>query len=143
MIKVTNLVSGYNVEVDILHGIDLQVGEGEIVTILGPNGCGKSTLLKTIAGFIIPRQGEVVICGKAAHDVPVHLKVTEHSVGFVPQTDNVFSTLTVRENILLGGRMLPKSEQASRLSELLEMYPVLEKKINDRAASMSGGERQL
>lgn len=143
MIKVTNLVAGYTAEVDILHGIDLQVDEGEIVTILGPNGCGKSTLLKTIAGFIIPKKGEISINGRAAHDVPVHRKVTEYSVGFVPQTDNVFSNLTVKENILLGGRMLSKQEQVDRLAEVIQMYPVLEKKINDRAASMSGGERQL
>lgn len=143
MIEVSNIVAGYTPEIDILHGIDLTVAKGQIVTILGPNGCGKSTLLKTIAGFLIPRKGVVRLAGQEIQHVPMYRKVAECGVGFVPQTDNVFRSLSVKENILLGGRRLPKALQQERLESLVQDYPVLGRKINDKAAALSGGERQI
>lgn len=143
MMQVTGLVAGYSADVDILHGIDMVVKEGEIVTILGPNGCGKSTLLKTIAGFLRPKKGTIKLADDYVQDIPTHRKVVECGIGFVPQTDNVFSTLSVRENMLLGGRTLPKAKQDERMETLVEEYPVLRKKLNDKAGSLSGGERQI
>lgn len=143
MIEVNNVVAGYTPEVDILRGMTLHANHAEIVTLLGPNGCGKSTLLKTIAGFLLPRTGSVTIDGKDVSREPVHHKVRHGGVGFVPQTDNVFSALSVRENLLIGGQFLPEREVRARVEELCELYPVLRRKLNAPAASMSGGERQI
>lgn len=106
MIDVRDLVAGYTADIDILHGVSLSVGPVDIVTILGPNGCGKSTLLKAIAGFVLPRAGTVTMHGRDIARVPVHRKIREHDIGFVPQTDNVFGALTVRENLMLGGHAM-------------------------------------
>ncbi|REE93489.1 ABC transporter ATP-binding protein [Cupriavidus plantarum] len=143
MIEVNNVVAGYTPEIDILRGMTLHANHAEIVTLLGPNGCGKSTLLKTIAGFLLPRTGSVTIDGKDVSREPVHHKVRHGGVGFVPQTDNVFSALSVRENLLIGGQFLPEREVRARVEELCELYPVLRRKLNAPAASMSGGERQI
>ena len=143
MIEIDNVVAGYMPEVDILKGVSLQAGTNEIVTLLGPNGCGKSTLLKTIAGFLRPRSGRVLLDGADVSQVLVHRKIQTLSVGFVPQTENVFSTLTVRENLQVGGNFLGDAACAQRIEELCALYPLLKRKYNDPAASLSGGERQI
>lgn len=143
MIEVENVVAGYSAEVDILRGMTLHARHAEIVTLLGPNGCGKSTLLKTIAGFLLPREGSIVIDGKDVSREPVHHKVRHGGVGFVPQTENVFSALSVRENLQIGGQFLPDAEVAARIEELCTLYPVLRRKLGAPAASLSGGERQI
>lgn len=143
MIAIDNVVAGYTPEVDILKGVSLQAGTNEIVTLLGPNGCGKSTLLKTIAGFLRPRSGRVLLDGADVSQVLVHRKIQTLSVGFVPQTENVFSTLTVRENLQVGGNFLGDAACAQRIEELCALYPLLKRKYNDPAASLSGGERQI
>ena len=138
-----DVVAGYSAEVDILRGISLHVNPSEIVCILGPNGCGKSTLLKTIAGFLRPRSGGIHIRGQDVGRVPVHRKVRSGTLGFVPQTDNVFGSLTAWENLALGGQFMAREACAQRIDELCETYPVLKRKLNAPAASMSGGERQV
>lgn len=143
MIVVEGLRAGYGDGPDILHALDLRVAAGEIVTILGPNGCGKSTLLKAIGGFVPPRAGNVYINARDATSVPVHRRVREHHVGFVPQTDNVFTTLSVADNILLGARFLVQSQRRERFAALMESYPSLANKRDRRASALSGGERQL
>lgn len=143
MISVRNVVAGYSRDVDILRGISLTAGELEIVTILGPNGCGKSTLLKAIAGFLLPREGSIEVMGIDVGQVPVFRKIREHRIGFVPQTDNVFGTLSVRENLALGGQLLPERDREARLEQLYDTYPVLRRKSSARASSLSGGERQI
>jgi branched-chain amino acid transport system ATP-binding protein len=143
MIEVENVRAGYGDGPDILNGISLKANPARIVTILGPNGCGKSTLLKCIAGFVPPRSGEVRMSGEKATHLPVYEKVRNYHVGFVPQTDNVFATMTVSENILLGGRLMEKADREQRFEELLQQYPSLAAKKNRRASALSGGERQL
>ncbi|SAL51599.1 ABC transporter ATP-binding protein [Caballeronia concitans] len=143
MITVSNVVAGYSRDVDILRGVSLAAKELEIVTILGPNGCGKSTLLKTVAGFLMPRKGAVHLDGIDVGQVSVHRKVRAHRIGFVPQTDNVFGALTVWENLALGGQFMPERERNARLDELYASYPILKTKRTARAASLSGGERQI
>ena len=143
MIVVENAVAGYTPEVDILRGMSVRAGEAEIVTLLGPNGCGKSTLLKTIAGYLVPRSGRVLLQGRDVSALPVHQKIQHQSLGFVPQTENVFAALTIRENLQVGGHHLPEPQVRRRIEELCEHYPVLKRKLNDPAASMSGGERQI
>jgi branched-chain amino acid transport system ATP-binding protein len=143
MIRVDNVIAGYTRDVDILRGVSLVMKEPEIVTILGPNGCGKSTLLKTVAGFLMPRSGAVQFDGIDVGHVPVHRKIREHRIGFVPQTDNVFGPLTVWENLALGGQFMAERERAERIDVLCASYPVLQRKRAARASSLSGGERQI
>ena len=142
-LAVEQVVAGYTRDVDILNGVSIDLQQGEIVTILGPNGCGKSTLLKTVAGFLSPRLGRVTFGGSDVSRVPVHRKIREHAVGFVPQTDNVFGPLSVRENLLLGGQFLSPRHRSDRLGEMFDNYPVLARKRDAPAASLSGGERQI
>lgn len=142
-IEVRDVVAGYSAEVDILRGISLQVMPREIVCILGPNGCGKSTLLKTVAGFLRPRRGSIHIQDQDVGQIPVHRKVREGTLGFVPQTENVFGSLTTWENLALGGQFMAKADCAQRIEELCAIYPVLTRKMNAPAASLSGGERQV
>jgi branched-chain amino acid transport system ATP-binding protein len=143
MIEVTEVRAGYGDGPDILNGISLTAEPGRIVTILGPNGCGKSTLLKCIAGFVRPRAGHIRMSGEAVTGVPTYLKVRNHRVGFVPQTDNVFASMTVAENIMLGGRLMERRDRERRFDTLLGQYPSLASKKNRRASALSGGERQL
>ncbi|WP_321914376.1 MULTISPECIES: ABC transporter ATP-binding protein [unclassified Paraburkholderia] len=143
MIAVNNVVAGYTREVDILRGISIHARQLEIVTILGPNGCGKSTLLKTVAGFLLPRQGTVTLGDIDIGQVPVHKKIRKHEIGFVPQTDNVFGALSVWENLMLGGQFMQEKDRRERLDALCDAYPVLKRKLRARASSLSGGERQI
>jgi branched-chain amino acid transport system ATP-binding protein len=143
MIEVHDVRAGYGDGPDILHGISMQAHAGEIVCILGPNGCGKSTLLKCIAGFVTPRAGRVVMAGQEVASVPAHCKMRDHRVGFVPQTDNVFASMSIYENVLLGTRFLPRAMQAARAQEALGAYPQLAARSASKASALSGGERQL
>ncbi len=143
MIEVQDVVAGYTRDVDILRGISLHAGKAEIVTLLGPNGCGKSTLLKTIAGYLKPREGRVMLGEKDISRFPVHEKILRHGLGFVPQTENVFTALSVRENLQVGGNALNKDACEDRIRILCQHYPVLGRKLQAPAASLSGGERQI
>jgi len=143
MITINDVVAGYTPGVDILQGISLDVAQAEIVTLLGPNGCGKSTLLKCIAGFLPPRQGEVRLNGEETGAIPIHRKVRECSLGFVPQLDNVFNCLSVAENLQTGGQFLPPVKRKLRMEQLCEIYPLLRKKWQAPASALSGGERQI
>lgn len=143
MIEIENVIAGYTPEVDILKGLTLHASKAEIVTLLGPNGCGKSTLLKTIAGFLLPRSGRVMLEGADVSRQSVHHKVRHGGVGFVPQTENVFSALSIRENLQVGGHHMARRDAQARVAELCALYPVLRKKLDALAASMSGGERQI
>ncbi|MFN8683162.1 ABC transporter ATP-binding protein [Paracoccus sp. P2] len=143
MIDVSNVVAGYGDGPAILHGISLNAKGREIVTILGPNGCGKSTLLKTVGGFVKPREGRVSIDGKDLTTVPANEKVRAHRMGFVPQSDNVFPSLTVAENIMLGARFLPAARRQDAFDAQMTAYPSLASKVGRKASALSGGERQL
>ncbi|WP_092945944.1 ABC transporter ATP-binding protein [Roseateles sp. YR242] len=143
MIVVDEAVAGYTPDVDILRGMSVRARQDEIVTLLGPNGCGKSTLLKTIAGYLTPRSGRVLLEGQDVSSLPVHRKIQQTGLGFVPQTENVFTSLSIRENLQVGGHHLPERAVRERMEELCQHYPVLKRKFKDPAASMSGGERQI
>jgi len=132
MIEVKDVVAGYNAEVDILRGMTLHAEQKEIVTLLGPNGCGKSTLLKTIAGYLLPRKGQVLLQGQDVSRVPVHQKVRRCRLGFVPQTDTVFASLSIRENHHVGEYYQSKEDNQrcigpclmSELTTVLGIIPV-------------------
>ena len=136
-----DLVAGYIPEVNILNGCDLEVRAGEFVGIIGPNGAGKSTLLKAILGMCKIRSGSItlngqVITGRKAHElVPL-------GVGYVPQTKNVFPSLTVKENLEMGCFLKP-SVFKERFAYVAEMFPKLADRAAQRAGALSGGERQM
>ena len=141
VVDVVDVVAGYVTEVDILNGSNLTVGEGEFVGIIGPNGAGKSTLLKAILGMVPIRSGTVrlhgdVITGQKAH------QLVERGVGFVPQTRNVFTTMTVRENLEMGSFLRP-TLFSSQLEYVTTLFPQLVNRLDQRAGSLSGGERQM
>ncbi len=143
MISLREISAGYTPGIDILKSISIDVGRAEIVTLLGPNGCGKSTLLKCIAGFLRPRSGQMLLDGSEIGALPVHLKVRHCALGFVPQTDNVFTNLSVRENLLIGGQFMREPSRRQRMDALCDLYPMLGRKFNQPAAALSGGERQI
>jgi branched-chain amino acid transport system ATP-binding protein len=142
-IVVRDVVAGYVPDVPILNGISLEVADRSIVTILGPNGSGKSTLLKAVMGYVSITSGEVLVDDSSMRGVPVHQRAIGHGVAYVPQSDNVFGPLTVRENLELGGARLPRRQRRARAEELLETYPRLGERLRQRADSQSGGERQM
>jgi branched-chain amino acid transport system ATP-binding protein len=141
IIECTDLVAGYVPGVNILNGCDLVVASGEFVGIIGPNGAGKSTLMKAVLGLVTVRSGSVKldgadITGQAAH------KLVQRGVGFVPQTNNVFPSLTVRENLEMGCFVKPKTF-SDRYEVVTGLFPRLAERADQKASSLSGGERQM
>ena len=140
MLATEDLVAGYVPEVDILTGVTITVDEGEIVTVIGPNGAGKSTLVKAIFGLLGPRQGRVLFRGDELGGLKPHA-ITRRGLSYVPQLDNVFPSLTVRENLEMGA--LDPSRADERIGRLFELFPRLGERPRQTAGSMSGGERQM
>jgi branched-chain amino acid transport system ATP-binding protein len=141
VIEARDVVAGYVPEVDILNGCDLTVAPGEFVGIIGPNGAGKSTLLKAILGMVSVRSGALFLNGEEITGQPAH-KLVQRGVGFVPQTKNVFQTLTVRENLEMGCFLAPKRFD-ERYEVVVGLFPRLADRASQRAGSLSGGERQM
>ena len=141
VLVVDELVAGYIPEVNILNGCNIEVRKGEFVGVIGPNGAGKSTVLKAILGQCGVRSGQVRfldndITGKKAHEL------VEQGVGYVPQTQNVFQSLTVSENLEMGCFIKP-SVFEERFEYVTSLFPKLSERANQRAGSLSGGERQM
>ncbi len=141
VLEVTGLEGGYG-NVQILYGIDLHVDQGEFVTIIGPNGCGKSTFLKVLFGLTTLHNGAVL---HNATDVSGWRtdKLVKRGIAYVPQVDNVFPSLSVKENLLMGGLGLKSSEVSRGIERSCKMFPDIKYRMNDLAASLSGGERQM
>ena len=141
VLDIKDLEGGYG-SVQILHGIDMYVDEGEFVTIIGPNGCGKSTLIKTIFGIATYYSGGVQYRGTEVSGWRTDQHVN-HGIAYVPQVDNVFPSLSVMENLQMGGNSLDTATLNDRIDRSLEMFPDLRDRVHDVAASLSGGERQM
>jgi len=142
LLEVTGLVAGYVPEVNILNGIDLRMRRGEIVTVVGPNGAGKSTLLKVMFGLLRPRQGSVRFKGDRIDALPTH-QIARRGMGYVPQLENVFPSLTVDENLDIPARGLGRAEQHRRVEALYELFPPLRPARRRPAGLLSGGQRQM
>ena len=140
-VVIDNLVAGYTKGDTILKGVSVRVDPGEIVAILGPNGAGKSTLLKAMAGQLRHTSGSVM-----ADDLQLlGMKpgnIAREGVAYVPQESNVFPTMTIRENLEIGG-YVSKANASERIEALLTRFPILGEKRRDLARTMSGGQRQL
>ncbi len=141
VLSVSGLIAGYTPEVDILNGVDIEVGRGEIVTIVGPNGAGKSTLMKSVFGLVRPREGKVSLRGEEITGIQPHF-VTRKGVSYVPQLDNVFPSLTVQENLELGA-LAGGDDPEARMALMFELFPRLQERRRQAAGTMSGGERQM
>ena len=142
VLQATGVVAGYVAGLPILHGVSAHVDAGEIVTIIGPNGAGKSTLIKAICGLIAITEGEVTLLGESIVGTPAH-RLAAAGVGFVPQTGNVFATLTIHENLVMGGSGLPRARADARIGEIYRLYPVLRERRHEKAGVLSGGQRQI
>ncbi|HEY1945076.1 MAG TPA: ABC transporter ATP-binding protein [Roseiarcus sp.] len=136
------LVAGYERDLPIVRGVNLSVGAGEFVVLLGPNGAGKSTLVKAIAGLVPIHHGSVRFNGEDITAAPAHEKI-RRGLAFVPQTENVFATLTIEDNLRLAADLLPKRVRARRIAELYAMFPDLAAQPRRPAGQLSGGQRQM
>jgi branched-chain amino acid transport system ATP-binding protein len=136
-----DMVAGYVPGVNILNGCTLTLSEGEVVAIIGPNGAGKSTLIKTIFGLIPVRGGDLTLRGSSIAGLAAHTLV-ERGVGYVPQTQNVFPSLSIEENLQMGAYLRPK-RFAERFGVVAGLFPLLADRRKAKAGSLSGGERQM
>lgn len=141
LLEARDLRAGYVPEVDIVRDCDLDVAEGDLVSVIGPNGAGKSTLIKSLFGLVPVRGGTVRFKGEDVTGAPTH-RLVAAGIGYVPQTENVFPTLTVEENLEMGAYLRPRIIK-ERYEELFEWFPILAERRKQRAGTMSGGQRQL
>ena len=140
LLEVRSLDAGYG-DLQILSGVDLDVDDGEYVTIVGPNGAGKSTVMKSIFGLTTFMGGQVEFDDERIEAEPPE-QIIEKGVGYVPQTDNVFPGLTVRENLEMGAYILDEVPQ-DQVQEVYDRFPILEERQNQEAGTMSGGQQQM
>lgn len=140
LLEIRGLSCGYG-DRPVLDGVDLTVREGETVLLAGPNGCGKSTLLKAIIGALPLTAGDVVFGGVSLAGKSVEERVRA-GIGYLRQTDNIFPGQTVEENLQLAGMSLPKDVQKAAREEMLALFDFLVPKLDQRAGSLSGGQRQ-
>jgi ABC-type branched-subunit amino acid transport system ATPase component len=136
-----NVHAGYGAG-DIIHGISVRARPGEVASIVGPNGSGKSTLLKALAGVIKVSGGTVRLGTRDITGLPPE-EVARAGVGYVPQVDDVFVPLTVRENLEMGGYLLPGRQLGERVDRVLAVFPRLGQMLTRRAGRLSGGERKM
>jgi branched-chain amino acid transport system ATP-binding protein len=141
LLEATGVVAGYVPEVNILNGLDIELARGEFVGIIGPNGAGKSTFLKAVLGLVPVRDGQVTFEGEDITGHQAH-QLVQKGVGFVPQTRNVFPSLTVRENLEMGTYLQP-SRFKTQVEYVFTLFPRLSQRAGQRAGSLSGGERQM
>ena len=141
VIECNGIAAGYVKGLNILQGVDLIVNENEIVSIIGPNGAGKSTLLKAIMGIINISGGRFYINGTEKTNTPTH-EIVREGVGYVPQVENVFPSLTIEENLEIGSWTLNSNIRES-ISKIFKDFPMLEERRRDKAGNLSGGQRQI
>ncbi|MBW9220801.1 ABC transporter ATP-binding protein [Methanothermococcus sp. SCGC AD-155-M21] len=141
MIKVEKLNAGYG-KLQILFDIDVEVSSGKITTIVGPNGSGKSTFLKSLFGLTDIYSGNIIYDNKDITYIPPHEK-TKMGISYLPQTNNVFTNLSVIENLKIAGYVLKKNELEERMNFALKVFPELKDILNKKAGALSGGQRQM
>ena len=143
LLEAENLISGYG-RLEVLHGVSLEVSEGEIVSVLGANGAGKTTFLRTVSGVLDTWTGSVRLDGRDLAGLSVEKRAAA-GLGHLPEGRGVFQNLTVRENFDLGAVLRRDGASAVNADRdrLLEMFPALAEKIRDPASSLSGGQQQM
>ncbi|WP_376094554.1 ABC transporter ATP-binding protein [Roseomonas sp. CCTCC AB2023176] len=141
-LEVEGVVGGYGAADEVLKGISLSLAAGRMAAVVGPNGAGKSTLLKAVAGIVVPKSGRVTLEGRPLSGLPPRA-VARRGVAFVPQEGNVFPSLTVRENLEMGGYLEVRATVTRRAEALMQRFPVLGEKRRRAARTLSGGQRQI
>ena len=141
LFAVTSFSGGYVEGIEIIHGVELEVYADEILTIIGPNGAGKSTLLKAFVGALPYERGRRKFRDEDVSGWPTPRMIAA-GIGYVPQVDNVFTSMSIRENLEMGGYMR-KSGLSERVAEVLSMFPDLASRPGERASRLSGGQRQM
>jgi len=140
LLTVDRVTSGYG-DMEVLHDVSIEIAAQEIVTIIGPNGAGKSTLMKTIFGLLKPTAGKIRFID---HEITSHSpdQIVRLGMAYVPQVENVFPSLTVRENLEMGA-FIRTDDFGDRIKEIFALFPILQKREKQRVGKMSGGERQM
>ncbi|MBM3504483.1 MAG: ABC transporter ATP-binding protein [Alphaproteobacteria bacterium] len=141
LLSAIDVIAGYQPDLPILHGVSVDVAKGEIVAILGPNGAGKSTLIKAIAGLLPLTGGRITLAGQSIGGLPAH-RLLHAGVSYVPQIGNVFTTLTVHENLRVAAHTL-SGRYADRLERMYALFPDLAAKRRQPGRQLSGGQRQM
>jgi branched-chain amino acid transport system ATP-binding protein len=142
LLAVEDLVAGYEPGVPIVKGVALRADRGELIAVLGPNGAGKSTLIKSIAGMVPATSGRILIEGEDISAQAAHRRV--HSgVAFVPQTENVFASLSVFDNLKIAAQVIAAAQRAARIAAVCDMFPDLSRRRGLAAGRLSGGQRQM
>jgi branched-chain amino acid transport system ATP-binding protein len=141
ILVVDKLSAGYG-KIPIISNVNLRVKRGSIFAIVGPNGSGKSTLLKTIHGLTTVYGGSIKFNGTEITGLKAY-EIAKHGIAYLPQIGNVFSNLTLRENLVISRYSLAKEEAEERVKEVLETFPVIRSSIDRKALTLSGGERQM
>jgi branched-chain amino acid transport system ATP-binding protein len=142
LLELKNVDTSYGF-LQILWGVSLHVGEGEFVGLIGPNGAGKSTTLRTIAGLLAPKSGEVLFNGRSIGGVPAY-KISRMGISYVSEALNLFTDMTVRENLLMGAYSVKdKQQQLESLEFVYSLFPRLKEREGQLAGTMSGGERKM
>jgi urea transport system ATP-binding protein len=137
MFEVRNLSAAYG-QSEVLHGIDLSVGRGEIVVLVGRNGMGKSTLMKSLIGVMPAHSGQITVDGVNLTALPSHRRVA-NGLAYVPQGRQIFGTMTVKENIETGLVVTGKSDVPN---EIYDLFPILKDFERRRGGNLSGGQQQ-
>jgi ABC-type branched-subunit amino acid transport system ATPase component len=140
-LRVDDVSAGYG-GAPIVSGASASVGLGEIVTIVGPNGAGKSTLLKAVVGMIPAMSGTVRLADEDVTNMAAN-QLARRGLGYVPQVNDVFDTLTVLDNLAMGGYLLKQADVVKRTEAVLEVFPALKKMVKRTASKLSGGERKM
>ena len=140
-LSIRGMTAGYGGP-PIVRDVDMNVGSGRVVAVVGPNGAGKSTLLKAILGIARVQAGRVELNGADVTGVPLE-KLARLGIGYVPQVDDVFDGLRVRENLDMGGYLFNRAERAERMERALEVFPQLRPRLNRYVETLSGGERKM
>jgi branched-chain amino acid transport system ATP-binding protein len=142
MLRIIDLVAGYEPGLPIVRGVSLDVARGEIVALLGPNGAGKSTLVRAIAGLVGVTSGRIVLDGQEVTGRPAH-QLVRAGLGFVPQTENVFTRLSVEDHLALAAAGVKRGDRRTRIAAMYELFPDLATQRRLRAGALSGGQRQM
>jgi len=140
LLSVRDLDAGYG-DLQILSKVDMDVREGEYITIVGPNGAGKSTVMKSVFGLTNRMDGTVTFDGTEITQMAPE-RIIYEGIGYVPQSDNVFNSMSVRENLEMGAYILDDVPEDA-LAEVYERFPILEERTDQKAGTMSGGQQQM
>ncbi len=142
VIETLALVAGYEPDLPIVKCVDLVVDAGDFLVILGPNGAGKSTFVKAVAGLVPVHGGHILLNGADITGRPAH-ELVSAGLAFVPQTENIFTTLSIEENLKLCAGVLPPKRRKERIDAVLAMFPDLAGRLSIAAGALSGGQRQM